>query len=85
MNDSNPVYFSVLPPTWLDQDIGSVSVRGSASYASGAFTLRSVGNIGGTGDSFHFLYQPLTGDGSIVARVVTASAFQLTPSDSPVS
>ncbi len=73
MNDSNAVYFAVtsqpLPPGWLDQDVGSVSVAGSASYSGGAFTITGGGNIGGTADSMHFVYQSLTGDGSITARV----------------
>ena len=77
MNDSNPVRFTVtaqpLPVSWLDQDVGAVGVLGSASYANGAFTIAGAGN--GTmitsADGFHFVYQPLAGDGTIVARVVS--------------
>jgi hypothetical protein len=76
MNDSNPVVFTVtsqpLPNTWLDQDIGSVGLVGSASYSSGTFTVNGSGaGIYGTADAFHFVYQPLTGDGTIVARVAS--------------
>jgi regulation of enolase protein 1 (concanavalin A-like superfamily) len=76
MNDSNPVIFTVtsqpLPSTWLDQDVGSVGVTGSASYTSGTFTVNGAGSqIYGNADSFHFLYQPLSGDGTVVARVVS--------------
>jgi hypothetical protein len=47
-------------------------VAGSASYASGTFTLKGSGaDIGGTADAFHYVYQPLTGDGEIVARVAS--------------
>jgi len=76
MNDSNPVVFTVtsqpLPSSWLDQDVGSVGVLGSASYANGVFTVKGAGaQIYGTADAFHFVYQPLSGDGTIVARLVS--------------
>jgi regulation of enolase protein 1 (concanavalin A-like superfamily) len=77
MNDSNPVNFRVaaqtLPPSWLDQDVGSVSTAGSASYSNGVFTVSSSGQfIYGVADGMHFAYQPLSGDHTIVARVVSA-------------
>jgi RHS repeat-associated protein len=79
MNDSNYVIFTVtsqpLPSGWLDLDIGLVNARGSATFANGVFTVNASGldNIDGTRtDSFHFVYQPLSGDGTIVARVVGA-------------
>jgi DNA-binding beta-propeller fold protein YncE len=73
---SNPVAISVnssgLPTPWLTQDVGSVGVAGSAGYANGTFTVKgSGGNIYGTSDAFRFVYQPMTGDGQIVARVVS--------------
>jgi hypothetical protein len=76
MNDSNPVVFTVtaqpLPSSWLDQDVGSVGVLGSASYANGVFTVKGAGTqIYGTADAFHFVYQPLSGDGTVVARLVS--------------
>jgi regulation of enolase protein 1 (concanavalin A-like superfamily) len=76
MNDSNPVNFTVtaqpLPSSWLDQDVGTTGVAGSASYASGTFTVKGAGaQIYGTADAFHFVYQPLSGDGTITARLVS--------------
>ena len=76
LNDSNPVIFAVtsqpLPITWLDQDVGSVGVAGSASYTSGTFSVNGAGaGIYGNADAFHFVYQPLSGDGTIVARVAS--------------
>ena len=79
MNDSNPVDFTVtsqpLPTPWLDQDLGQVGLAGNASYASGTFTVKGAGTSAwGTADGLHFVYQPLSGDGTIVARVVSVSA-----------
>lgn len=73
MNDSNAIYFTVttqpLPSGWLDQDVGKQG--GSATYSSGVFVVKGVtnGGIGGTADAMHLVYQPLSGDGTIVARV----------------
>ena len=86
MNDSNVVRFTVtaqpLPASWLDQDVGSVGTAGSAGFANGTFTVAGAGQ--GTmitsSDGFHFVYQPMAGDGTIVARVVSvqgSSAAQL--------
>jgi len=75
-NDSNPVYFEVtaqpLPTPWLDRDVGEVGMVGSATYSNGTFTVQGAGSdIYGTADGMHFVYQPLSGDGTIVARVVS--------------
>jgi YD repeat-containing protein len=75
MNDSNPVYFEVtplpIPTSWLDQDVGSVGVGGS-TYSNGVYTVSGAGaGMSGIADGFHFLYQPLSGDGSVVARVMS--------------
>jgi phosphatidylserine/phosphatidylglycerophosphate/cardiolipin synthase-like enzyme len=61
-----------LPSPWADQDIGATSAAGSASDASGTFTITATGaDIWGTADAFHYVYQPLTGDGTVIARVAT--------------
>ncbi len=62
-----------LPSVWSDGDIGSVGVAGSASFANGTFTVAGAGQgtFFTTSDGFHFMYQPLAGDGTIVARVVS--------------
>jgi len=85
MNASNPISFMVtaqpLPAPWLDQDVGQVGIAGSATYANGIFTVKGAGQqIYGTVDSFHFVYQALSGDGSIVARVTSISPTSATPS-----
>jgi endonuclease/exonuclease/phosphatase family metal-dependent hydrolase len=61
-----------LPSPWTSKDIGSVAVSGSASESDGIFTVRGAGaDIWGTADSFHFMSQPLPGNGEIVARVTS--------------
>ena len=61
---------SGMPAPWTNQDIGSTGRAGSTAYASGTFTVRGAGaDIWGTTDAFQYVSQPLTGDGSIVARV----------------
>ena len=78
MNVSNPMNFAVtaypLPTPWLDQDIGQVGTIGSATYATGTFTVvgGGAGTSAATSDGLHFVYQPLAGDGSIVTRIVSA-------------
>jgi regulation of enolase protein 1 (concanavalin A-like superfamily) len=63
-----------LPSPWVDQDVGAVTAPGSAQYANGTFTINAEGaDIWGTADAFHFVYQPLAGDGSITARVASVS------------
>jgi len=61
-----------LPAPWQNQDIGSVGMTGSSSYASGIYTVTGSGSdIWGTADSFQYAYQPLSGNGQIVARVTS--------------
>jgi len=67
-----------LPSGWTDTDIGSVGVAGSASYSSGVFTIAGAGQgfNSGTTDGMNFLYQPLSGDGTIIARVVQVQGYE---------
>ncbi|MGE0446190.1 MAG: phospholipase D-like domain-containing protein [Vicinamibacterales bacterium] len=59
-----------LPTGWEDGDVGGVGAAGSASQASGVFTVQGSGaDIWGAADEFHFAYRTLTGDGTITARV----------------
>ena len=68
---SNGVNFNLLPTGWLDSDIGTVGLAGGSTYANGTFAVTGAGTtIGGTADSSHFVYQSLSGDGTIIARVV---------------
>jgi len=59
-----------LPSPWLDADVGAVGAPGNASFNNPAFTVAGAGaDVWGTADAFHFVYQPLDGNGTIVARV----------------
>jgi regulation of enolase protein 1 (concanavalin A-like superfamily) len=61
-----------LPSPWLNADVGAVGAAGSATYASGLFTVKGSGaDIGGTADEFHYVYQSATGDCEVVARIAT--------------
>ena len=65
-------YTGALPYPWQDIDIGSVGFAGSASWASGVFSQTGSGtDIWNNADAFNFIYQPLNGNGTITARVVT--------------
>jgi len=69
----------VCPSPWTCQDIGSPALAGSQSFdpstgTGGTWTIHAGGtDITGTSDQFRYVSQPLTGDGSISARIVTQS------------
>jgi hypothetical protein len=66
---------STLPPGWNDADVGAVGAAGRANDASGTFTVQGSGaDVWGTADAFNYAYMPLSGDGTIVARVATISS-----------
>ena len=56
---------------WTAQDIGSgISTAGQTTFADGVYTMGvDSGDIWTDADSFHFAWQPMTGDGEIVAQV----------------
>lgn len=63
---------STLPTPWTSGDIGSTGVAGSATYASGIFSVKGSGvDVWGNADSFQYVYQPLDGNGTITARVAS--------------
>lgn len=62
-----------LPSPWNDADIGTPGYRGYAVFdGTSTFSVAGGGaDIWGTADAFHFLYQPLVGDGAVQARILT--------------
>lgn len=61
-----------LPAPWQSIDIGSPLMAGTADYGPGTTSFYVDGSgadVYSTKDQFHYLFQNLAGDGSIVARV----------------
>ena len=57
---------------WSRLDVGAATPAGSYVRNGGAFTISGSGaDIWDSADAFQFVYQPLSGDGSITARVVS--------------
>jgi glucose/arabinose dehydrogenase len=57
---------------WVNQDIGDVGWPGHACNPNNIYTLNASGSdIWGTVDEFHYVFQPLIGNGEIVARVLS--------------
>src|SRR5262249_25129718 len=63
---------------WTDQDLGSVGITGSAAFDGTTFTIKASGgdidNQFTLVDGMHFVYRPLSGDGSITARLASVRA-----------
>ncbi|MHC4655548.1 MAG: lamin tail domain-containing protein, partial [Planctomycetota bacterium] len=54
------------------QDIGTPSAAGFYSVDNGVYTVEGDGeDIWGPTDDFYYVYTPLTGDGEIIARVIS--------------
>lgn len=63
-----PVNLSIAPN--VDADIGSPSPAGSATFDGSVYTLRGGGSdIYYTSDQFNFMYQSVTGDQTLTARI----------------
>ncbi len=61
-----------LPSPWASTDVGGPQVAGESTYAGGTYTVNGSGSdIWGGIDQFQYAYQPLDGDGTIVAQVTS--------------
>jgi len=61
-----------VPAPWAARDIGSPQVAGASSFdpANSSFAITAAGaDIWGTADQFRFVYQQVSGDVELVARV----------------
>ncbi|MBL7502432.1 PQQ-dependent sugar dehydrogenase [Frankia sp. CNm7] len=66
---------TALPSPWTGGDVGSPGLTGSATHSNGVFTINGAGNdIWQDADQFHYVSQPLNGDGEIIARVTSQEA-----------
>ena len=60
-----------LPAPWQTVNVGATT-GGGATTSGGTWTVTGGGaDIWGTADAFRYVYQPLAGDGTIVARVAS--------------
>jgi hypothetical protein len=59
-----------LAPGWLDADLGSPALSGSASFSNAIWTLSAGGSDICSSDQLHFAWKPLSGDAVITAQVV---------------
>ncbi|HEX7260464.1 MAG TPA: hypothetical protein VF258_01500, partial [Luteolibacter sp.] len=57
------------PLPWQTLDIGATGLQGSAEYFGNAFTVKGAGTLAATSDNFRFVYQTLSGDGEMTARI----------------
>ncbi len=61
---------AALPEGWQSQDIGTTG--GSAAESDGTWAISADGaDVWGSSDQFHYAYVPLSGDGTIIAQVVS--------------
>jgi hypothetical protein len=68
-----PPAITNLPLPWVTATIGTLNLPSSVLSSSNLFTLTSAGNTGSTADNFGFVYQSLSADGEIRARIVSIS------------
>ncbi len=62
---------NLLPLPWQALKIGTTNLNGAVVHNNGAFTVTGSGLWANPADTGYFLYQSLTGDGQITARVKT--------------
>jgi len=60
---------TVLPLPWDEGGVGNGAPGSSTAYGAGEFHVSGAGQLAGRNDSFRFVWQPLSGDGVITARV----------------
>jgi outer membrane protein assembly factor BamB len=67
---SSPVPATPCPSTWSCSDVGNPLLVGNQSLSSGAWTVSAAGSgIAGYADQFHFIWQSITADVTVGARV----------------
>ncbi|HYM22069.1 MAG TPA: Ig-like domain-containing protein [Vicinamibacterales bacterium] len=61
-----------LPSPQQQTDIGSPAIAGGAQYRQGSYTISGAGSdIWGASDQFHYVFQQVSGDLDVVARVAS--------------
>jgi outer membrane protein assembly factor BamB len=70
-----PAPSSVCPNGWSCADIGGAAPAGMQGLSGGTWTVQGGGgDIWGTADQFHFVWQPLAGDGTVSAHVTAQTS-----------
>ncbi len=65
-----PAILAGATTTWQTQDIGNVGATGALVQSGSSMLINGSGaDIWGTADEFRYVYQPLSGDGTITAKV----------------
>ncbi|MGE5559016.1 MAG: hypothetical protein ACM3WV_10475 [Bacillota bacterium] len=63
---------SSLPAGWESKSIGMPDASGTANFYNGLFVLKNSGlDIWGKRDQFQFAYMPMSGNHTIIARVIS--------------
>jgi len=62
---------AAFPAPWTARDLGTPGVPGSASATATTFQINGSGDLWGISDAAHLVQQPMSGDGSIIARVAS--------------
>jgi glucose/arabinose dehydrogenase len=71
----NEYILGIPMPPWQRLDVGATGRAGSSSVVSGLHRVNGSGtNIAGNADAFHFLFQTLTGNVQVVARLASLDA-----------
>lgn len=74
--EASAATLDALPFPWASADVGYLTTPSQATFSGDTFTLKAAGLvIGGPRDSFGFIYQNMTGDGSITARFASLSNY----------
>lgn len=68
---------TAVPAPWTASDIGSPALGGSATYNNGVFSVNAAGlDIWDASDQFQFIYQAVSGDVDLIARVDSLTTVQ---------
>lgn len=63
-----------VPSPWSTRDVGGPVLAGTSTYSNGEFTVDAAGiDIWDRSDQFHFVYQAVSGDADVRARVDAVS------------
>jgi regulation of enolase protein 1 (concanavalin A-like superfamily) len=76
---SLPASAQQLPEGFRGRDIGAPGVPGTVKFENGKFTVQGSGaDLSGSDDHFQFVSKEVTGDGTIVARIVNTTGVAAT-------